>query len=51
MSHPERAAFLKQMPLSLTSGWADKRRSLTVNDEIDLPGSCEKIFVALKEYQ
>ena len=49
MPHPERAAFLKQIPISLDSKWGSRRRNLSLKNSTNLAGSCEKIFVALKE--
>eukprot|EP01047_Picozoa_sp_COSAG01_P006072 COSAG01_NODE_216_length_21695_cov_83.368772_10_plen_264_part_00 len=47
MPHPERSALLKQVPVSLRSEWASKRRQL--GQAMNANGPSEKIFMALKE--
>lgn len=45
MPHPERSAFLRQIPRYFSRKWSDKQAKILQ----DSPGSSEKIFLALKE--
>ncbi len=49
MPHPERAAFLKQVPSWIQGPWGEKKHAFVTTD-FYAPGPWEKLFVSLKEY-
>ncbi|NBV83277.1 phosphoribosylformylglycinamidine synthase I [bacterium] len=49
MPHPERSAFLKQVPISIQGQWQQRKRDLLSGGSSG-PGPMEKLFVAMVEY-
>ena len=51
MPHPERAAWLRQVPDTLSGPWGDRRRAAVRNrDALDSPGPGFKLFQSLADY-
>jgi phosphoribosylformylglycinamidine synthase len=51
MPHPERAAFLRQVPQGVGGPWGDRRREAARNrDLLDQPGPGFRIFQSLSDY-
>ena len=51
MPHPERAAYLRQVPMTLDGAWGDRRREATRNREaMEQPGPGFRIFQSLSDY-
>ena len=49
MPHPERAAFLKQVPFWISGPWGQKKQALA-SSSFYQEGPWEKLFVSLKDY-
>jgi phosphoribosylformylglycinamidine synthase subunit PurQ / glutaminase len=50
MPHPERAAFLKQVPFWIQNEWADKKSSAFKEGLVEQPGPWDKLFIALYDH-
>ena len=51
MPHPERGAWLRQVPLNLPGEWGDRRRAAARNrSELDAAGPGRRLFLSMHDY-